>query len=100
MWTKRDRLLTCGSCLRTIPCSHLAQSRAVERWRSAARAHRHKEGSMGGTYTVRQDPDPGGAWLPACAGMTTTRRAPSVDTPEYITRSRCAVVVDVYSYCL
>ena len=32
--------------------------------------------------------DPGGtAWIPACAGMTTTRRAPSVHTLEYITRS-------------
>ncbi|MGH9877555.1 MAG: hypothetical protein ACRD5H_07945 [Nitrososphaerales archaeon] len=29
----------------------------------------------------------GAAWIPACAGMTTTLRAPYVDTPEYITRS-------------
>ena len=30
----------------------------------------------------------GAAWIPACAGMTTTLRAQYVDTPEYITRSR------------
>ena len=37
---------------------------------------------------VRRDPDPGGsAWIPTCAGMTTTRRAPSVHTLEHITRS-------------
>ena len=29
----------------------------------------------------------GTAWMPACAGMTTTQRAPSVDILEYITRS-------------
>jgi hypothetical protein len=30
----------------------------------------------------------GTAWIPACAGMTTTRRAPYIGTLEYITRSR------------
>ncbi len=30
----------------------------------------------------------GTAWIPACAGMTTTLRTPYVDTREYITRSR------------
>src|SRR5690348_8976210 len=37
---------------------------------------------------VRRDPEPGAAWIPACAGMTPMLQAPSVDTPEYITRSR------------
>ena len=37
---------------------------------------------------VRRDPDlEETAWIPACAGMTMTLQAPSVDTPEYITRS-------------
>jgi hypothetical protein len=36
---------------------------------------------------VRRDPDPGAAWIPACAGMTTTLRVQYGDAPEYITRS-------------
>jgi hypothetical protein len=36
----------------------------------------------------------GAAWIPACAGMTTTLRARYVYTPKYITRSRRGVLLD------
>jgi len=65
----------------------LVPSVRLERVMHIERAARCMDREMKRHPGVRRDPDPGAAWIPACAGMTTSRRVQYVDTPKYITRS-------------
>jgi hypothetical protein len=76
-----------GQALKNQTRFSLAPS-SLERVMHVERSARCMEIEMKRHPGVRRDPDPRAAWIPACAGMTTTLRAQYVDTPEYLTRSR------------